>query len=291
MMTRDYVIITDSTNDLPEEVTDREFVDIIPFIYELDGVTYGKENKISPEDYYEGMRQGKDTKTAAANIEEIEEHMTKALDSGRDVLFFCLSSGISSTLQNAYIARDDLAEKYPEAKICVFDSICASGGHGLLLWYAIKYYEEGLDAEASMKKLEETKKHIVHKFTVDDLHYLQRGGRISKASAVVGTMINIKPLLHVDDEGYLKAESKVRGRKKALISLVDSMEECLGSQKDNQEYMVICHSDCKEDADYVAGLMRERFHPKDIGMHMMTPTIGAHTGPGTMAIFGTGDKR
>ena len=139
MMTRDYVIITDSTNDLPEEVVNREFVDIIPFIYELDGVVYGKDKKISPEDYYEGMRQGKDTKTAAANIEEIKEHMIKALDSGRDVLFFCLSSGISSTLQNAYIARDDLAEDYPEAKICVFDSLCASGGHGLLLWYAIKY--------------------------------------------------------------------------------------------------------------------------------------------------------
>ena len=290
-MAKDYVIITDSTCDLPERFRDYPFVDIIPFIYELNGVVYGKEKKISAKDFYDGMREGGETKTAAANIAEISEHMEKALANGKDVLFFCLSKGISSTIQNAYIARDDLKEKYPDAEICVLESLCASGGHGLLLWHAINNYRRGLTVRENMERLDSLKLNIVHKFTVDDLKYLQRGGRISKATAAVGTMINIKPLLHMDVNGNLVAETKVRGRRRALNDLVKSMGDAMGKYRDNQEFILINQSDCQEDSDYVANMIIEMYHPKELAIGDMTPTIGAHTGPGTIAIFFMGETR
>ena len=224
-MERDYVIITDSSNDLPAGYAEEQGVVIIPISFEIgDEVFDGREKTLTKKEFYDRMRAGQGTKTAAPNINDIEEEFEKALSAGKDVLFTCLSSGISSTINNAFVCKEEMQEKYPDAEICVFDSICASGGHGLLIYHAIENKKKGMSVTENMQALEELKHRIVHKFTVDDLTYLQRGGRISKTAAVIGGMIQLKPVLHVDTEGRLAAESKVRGRKKALNQLLAEMD-------------------------------------------------------------------
>ncbi|MGN0436207.1 MAG: DegV family protein, partial [Wujia sp.] len=196
-MARDYVIIADSTNDLPVEFSRENGVVIVPLLYEIDGETYGKDRDLSPKEFYDKMRMGMSTKTAAANIDEIETSFRQQLEAGKDIIFMCLSSGISSTVGNAFICKANLEEEYPDAKIMVIDSLCASGGQGMLLYHAVMNKKSGMSVEENYNNLEVIKMNIVHKFTVEDLVYLQRGGRISKTAATLGTMINLKPLLHV----------------------------------------------------------------------------------------------
>ncbi|MDD6327041.1 MAG: DegV family protein [Lachnospiraceae bacterium] len=290
-MKRDYVIIADTTNDLPMSFTEENGIDLVPLLYEIDGQAYGRDCNLTPKEFYDKMREGAATKTAAANIDEISEHFEPFLREDKDIIFMCLSSGISSTASNAFICKSELEEKYPEATICVIDSLCASGGQGMLLYRAIQNKKNGMTVEENYKNLEEIKMNIVHKFTVEDLKYLQRGGRISKAAATIGTMINLKPLLHVDNEGKLVAETKVRGRKKSLQQLVRNMGPCMGSFADKQDVIIICHADVEEDAKYTAQLIEELYHPGEIIFSGITPTIGAHSGPGTIAIFFMGDVR
>lgn len=290
-MSRDYVIIADSTNDLPVSYTDENNVEIIHLLYEIDGKTYGKDKEYNPHEFYDKMRQGLPTKTAAANIDDLESCFERHAKEGRDVLFMCLSSGISSTTSNAFICKDEIEEKYPDAKIMVVDSLCASGGQGMLLYHAVENKKKGMSVVENYQNLEDIKLNIVHKFTVEDLVYLQRGGRISKAAAAIGTMINLKPLLHVDNEGKLVAESKVRGRKKSLIQMVKEMGTAMGSYRDKQEVIIVCHADVEDDANFVCDMIREQYAPKKLIISGVTPTIGAHSGPGTIAIFFMGDIR
>ena len=195
------------------------------------------------------------------------------------------------TVNNAFIARDEVAEEYPDVDICVMDSICCAGGQGMLLYHAVNNKKNGMSARENMESLEEIKHHIIQKFTVDDLTYLQRGGRISKAAATIGTVINLKPLLHVDAEGKLGAEQKIRGRKKALNQLVENMGPAMGSYIDKQDMILVCHGDCDDDVDYCIKLIEEKYKPKEIIKSYISPTIGAHTGPGGIAIFFMGDNR
>lgn len=291
-MGRDYVIITDSSNDLPVGYAEEQGVVIIPISFEIgDEVFDGREKTLTKKEFYDRMRAGQGTKTAAPNINDIEEEFEKALSAGKDVLFTCLSSGICSTINNAFVCKEEMQEKYPDAEICVFDSICASGGHGLLIYHAIENKKKGMSVTENMQALEELKHRIVHKFTVDDLTYLQRGGRISKTAAVIGGMIQLKPVLHVDTEGRLAAESKVRGRKKALNQLLAEMDICTGSYADKQDVVLICHADCPEDAEYVRAKVEEKYHPNKIIMSEVGPIVGAHVGPGTMVLIFEGDKR
>lgn len=290
-MERDYVIVADTTNDLPEEFTTQHQVELVSLLYEIDGETYGKERNLSPHEFYDRMRAGQSTKTAAANMEDLMVCFEGILGQGKDILFMCLSSGISSTVGNAFMCKAELEEKYPGANICVIDSLCASGGQGMLLYHAVKNKEAGMSVVDNYRQLESVKLNIVHKFTVEDLKYLQRGGRISKAAATLGTMINIKPLLHVDDAGKLVAQSKVRGRRKSLQQMVKEMEHAMGSFRDRQELIIVCHADVDEDVRYTAKLIEEAYHPKQLMISGITPTIGAHSGPGTIAIFFMGDTR
>lgn len=290
-MARDYVIIADSTNDLPEDFTRENGVVIVSLLYQLNDDVYGKERNLTPHEFYEGMREGKSTKTAAVNIDDIREQFMKAIMDGKDVLFMCLSSGISSTAANAFVCKAEIEEEYPGAKICVIDSLCASGGQGMLLYNAILNKDKGMTVTENYEKLESMKMNIVHKFTVEDLKYLQRGGRISKTAAAIGTMINIKPLLHVDNEGKLVAETKVRGRRKALQQMVRDMEKCMGSYSDKQDLVIVCHADALDDAQYTVDTINEMYHPGRVIISDVTPTIGAHSGPGTIAIFFMGDVR
>ncbi len=288
---REYVIIADSTNDMPPEFAVENNVDIVKIIYQLDDEVYGIDRQLSMKEFYDGMRAGKMTKTAAPNIYQLKEHFEKWAKEGKDILFMCLSSGISSTLNNAYIAKDEVSEEYPDVDICVMDSICCAGGQGMLLYHAVENKKKGMSAKENMESLEKIKHHIIQKFTVDDLVYLQRGGRISKAAATIGTMISLKPLLHVDEEGKLAAEAKVRGRKKALTQMVDGMGDAMGSYVDKQEMILVCHGDCDEDVDFCINLIKEKYNPKEIIKSYISPTIGAHTGPGGLAIFFMGDTR
>lgn len=290
-MEREYVIIADSTNDLPIEFVKENNVDIIPLLYEIDGVSYGKDKELSVKEFYDKMREGAPTKTAAANMEEIGERFEKWAKEGKDVLFMCLSSGISSTVGNAFICKAEVEEKYPDCKIMVMDSLCASGGQGMLLYRAVMNKKNGMSVEENLKNLEDIKLKIVHKFTVENLVYLQRGGRISKAAAAIGTMINLKPLLHVDNEGKLVAESKVRGRRKSLQTMVKEMDAAMGSWRDKQDIIIICHADVEDDVKFTADLIKEMYNPDKIVISGITPTIGAHSGPGTIAIFFMGDIR
>lgn len=290
-MEREYVIIADSTNDLPIEFVKESNVDIIPLLYEIDGVSYGKDKELSVKEFYDKMREGAPTKTAAANMEEIGERFEKWAKEGKDVLFMCLSSGISSTVGNAFICKAEVEEKYPDCKIMVMDSLCASGGQGMLLYRAVMNKKNGMSVEENLKNLEDIKLKIVHKFTVENLVYLQRGGRISKAAAAIGTMINLKPLLHVDNEGKLVAESKVRGRRKSLQTMVKEMDAAMGSWRDKQDIIIICHADVEDDVKFTADLIKEMYNPDKIVISGITPTIGAHSGPGTIAIFFMGDIR
>lgn len=291
-MARDYVIVADSTNDLPLAFAEENDVRIIPLVYEIDGEVYGKEQNLSPEEFYQRMRGGSMTKTAAANIDDIETLFEDIIAEGKDVLFMCLSSGISSTAGNAMVSKSEVEERHPECKVMVIDSLCASGGQGMLLYLAVKNKKEGLSLEDNYNKLEQDKMHVIHKFTVEDLVYLYRGGRVSKAAATIGTMINLKPLLHVDDEGKLTVEAKTRGRKKSLTQMIENFGTAMGSYKDKQQDLfIVCHADCIDDANYCVNLIKELYNPKEVIISGVTPTIGAHSGPGTIAIFFMGDIR
>ena len=208
-----------------------------------------------------------------------------------DILHIAFSSGLSGSFNSCRIAVADVCEKYPDRRIVVVDSLAATLGQGLLVYKAVQLKEAGKNLDEIAVWLEENKYHLVHNFTVDDLFHLHRGGRLSKTAAIVGTMINLKPVLHVDDEGHLVMLSKVRGRKKSLIGLVDCMEKQLGDWKDKNDIIFISHGDCPEDAQFVADLIKERFGYENFMIDYIGATIGAHSGPGTVALFYMGDHR
>ena len=199
------------------------------------------------------------------------------------------SSGLSTTYQSAMIAAQDLQEKYPQRKINVVDTLCASLGQGLLVWYACKKRDEGLSLEELTAWCEENKQNLCHWFTVDDLMYLKRGGRVSAATALVGTMLQIKPVLHVDGEGHLINVAKARGRKASINALAAKMDE-LGTPGAN-DTVFICHGDCLEDAEYLAAQVKEKYGVKNVFIYYVGAVIGSHSGPGTLALFFLGKHR
>ena len=234
------------------------------------------------------MREGAVAVTAAANVVELTEGMEKHLRQGRDVLFLCFSSGLSSTRDACAIAAEDLRERYPDRKIYTVDTLAASGGQGLLVLLAGRKRKAGATIEDVRDFAEETKFHVGHWFTVDDLVYLKRGGRVSSAAAVVGTMLNIKPVLHVDNEGHLIPMEKVRGRKAAIQALFRHMQE---TALPDQETVLINHADCLPEAQALAEQIRSAFHPGEVLIADLGPIIGAHTGPGLVTLFFLAEHR
>ena len=215
--------------------------------------------------------------------------MEKALAAGKDVLVLAFSSGLSTTYQSAVIAAEELKDAYPDCKIQVIDTLCASMGQGLLVWYACKKRDEGLSLDEVAQWVLDNRLHLCHWFTVDDLMYLKRGGRISAATALVGTMLQIKPLLHVDDEGHLINMTKTRGRKAAIDAMVKKAQE-LGAGYDNST-MFISHGDCLSDAEYLSRQLKEKCGVKDVLISYVGAVIGSHSGPGTLALFFLGSHR
>ena len=285
-----YQIITDSCCDLTDAQYESWNVKYVPLT-----VTYGGESRDNFSDpaavkaFYDQMRQGVTATTAAVNPAGWAQTMEPCLQAGEDVLVLAFSSGLSTTYQSAVIAAQELAEKYPQRKIRVVDTLAAALGQGLLVWYACRKRDEGLDIDSLTAWLEENKLHLCHWFTVDDLMHLKRGGRVSATTALVGTMLNIKPVLHVDDEGHLVNVSKTRGRKASLDTLAKKLGE-LGEGYDNST-VFISHGNCLEDAEYLARVVKEQYGVKEVIIGYVGAVIGAHAGPGVVAFFFLGNKR
>ncbi len=288
----DYVIMTDSCCDMTAALAEELELSVLPLSLHMGDAVYrnwldGRE--IGFQDFYAKIRSGELATTSAVSVGDFAAEMRKILSAGKDILCFNFSSALSTTYQSASIAAADLAEEFPDRKILVVDSLCASLGQGLLVYLAAQERRKGRSLEEVHAFVEETKGKVCHWFTVDDLNHLKRGGRISAATALFGTMLSIKPVMHVDDGGHLVPVSKARGRKSSLLALVDRME-ATAIDPGNQT-VFISHGDCEGDALFVAGEITRRFGTKDIRLNYVGPVIGNHSGPGTLALFFLGTKR
>lgn len=281
----DFVILTDSTTDLPLSYYEEHDVRYICLSCIMDGVTYDKENVIDINDFYNSLRNGSLPTTSQVNPDIIINEVKEIAKECKNILYIAFSSGLSGTYQSGVIARDDLKETNPEINLCVIDSLCASLGEGLLVHKAVCMRDEGKSFEETCKYVEDNRLNVAHIFTIDDLFHLCRGGRVSKTTAVLGSMINIKPILHVDNEGKLINIAKARGRKKALTQLVDKMEELKDPDINKNDIIFISHSDCLDDAKYVADEIKNRFGIDSFLIDYIGPVIGSHTGTGTVALF------
>ena len=283
-----YQIITDSGCDLPVEMQKELGLQAVSLTLLYKEQTLADSVTDEIKTFYDGLREGETASTAAVNPDQWANAIKPSLEAGKDVLVVTFSSGLSTTYQSAVIAAEDLSKEYPDRKIRVVDSLCASLGQGLLMYYACQKRDEGMELDALADWLEDTKLHLCHWFTVDDLMYLKRGGRVSAATALVGTMLKIKPVLHVDDDGHLISKGKVRGRKASIDALADKVAQ-LGRQE--QDVMFICHGDCLEDAEYLKAQVQLRFGVKEVYIGYTGAVIGSHSGPGTLALFFLGDHR
>lgn len=284
-----YQIITDSGCDLPQAKLAELNVRSSPLFVRFRGEDRPDSVDEGIKEIYDGLRAGEMATTSAINPTGWTEIMEPELQEGKDILVLAFSSGLSTTYQSAVIAAEELAEKYPDRKIRVVDTLCASLGQGLLVYYAAQMRDAGMGLDALAAWVEEKKFNLCHWFTVDDLMFLKRGGRVSAATALVGTMLQIKPVLHVDNEGHLINISKTRGRKASIQALADkAVQTALPGEND---VMFICHGDCLEDAEYLAGLMKERCGAKEVFIGYTGAVIGSHSGPGTLALFFLGEHR
>ena len=289
----DFEIVTDSSCNLKEEMIDEFGLHVLPLTFMVDGEqrqSYLKGQVTDLQQFYTMMREGKVITTSLPNLADSEALLRGLLEAGRDVLYLGFSSGHSGTYESVSLLCNQLAAEFPERKILSVDTLAASGGEGLLVWHAVQKAREGLSIEELRDWVEQHRLNLAHWFTVDDLMFLWRGGRVSKTSAWAGTLLNIKPVLHVDDEGHLIPMEKVRGRKKSLNALVDHMEKSAIPPVADQ-MVFITHGDCLEDAEYVADKVRERFGVRDVVINYVDPVIGAHSGPGTMALFYMAESR
>ncbi|MDE5819272.1 MAG: DegV family protein [Lachnospiraceae bacterium] len=288
---RDYVIATESNADLDSAFVKEHDICVIPHYYTLDDEMYGEEKELTPHEFYEEMRAGKKAGTMASNPAVILDRFEKIAGEGKDILFISFSSALSSGINNIKNGADEVMEAHPEMKIVVIDTLSASACEAMMIKKAVAMRGEGKTLDETADWIKEHVKYLCALFTVEDLQYLYRGGRLSKSSAVLGGMINIKPILHINDEGKLVPLEKVRGRKKSLAVLLDHMAEQLGSFKDQQIMPSVIHGDCEEDANAIAQMMKERFGFEDVHVGQIGPSIGAHSGPGTIGLLFLGEKR
>lgn len=287
-----FLILTDSTCDMPQEMADALGIAILPIrvvVEEKEYAHYLDGRELGFHDFYEKLRAGISAKTSAANMEEFLAQMEPALAAGRDVLYLGFSSALSSTYSVGAVTAAQLAEKYPERKIYAVDTLCASFGQGLLVYLAAQQQLQGKSIDEVKAYVEEIRPQLCHWFTVDDLQHLKRGGRVSAAAAAFGTVLNIKPVLHVDDEGRLVPVSKVQGRITSIKSLMKKMQETAINPA--EQVVFISHGDCEKEAKKLADMIRENIGVREIVINPIGPIIGAHSGPGTVALFFLGTKR
>ena len=291
-MERNYVVMTDSSADLTAGLVEQLGLDVIPLsvnVGEQSFMNYPDEREISSPDFYDLLRKGANAHTSAVNVDAFLNAMSVHLKAGKDVLYLGFSSGLSSTYGASEIAAQELRETYPDRKILTVDTLCASLGQGLLVYLTMQKALAGATIEEAAAYAEENRLHLCHWFTVDDLFFLKRGGRVSAATALVGSALGIKPVLHVDNEGHLINVSKARGRRASIDAMAAKIGET-GIAPQNQ-VIFISHGDCMEDAKYLEKVVRETYHPKDVVISYVGPVIGSHSGPGTLALFFLGTKR
>lgn len=289
---RDIVISTETNSDMPQEFFSKNDILVIPHYYNVGETMYGEEgNLLTIKEFYDEMRAGKSVGTAASNPAVILNKFTEIAEAGKDIIHISFSSALSCGYQNIVNGAEEVMEEYPDCKIVVIDTLSASLGEGLLMQMAVDMRAEGKTIDEIETVLKDTVPHLCVQFTVDDLEYLYRGGRLSKTSAVIGTMINLKPVLHIDDEGKLVACDKVRGRKKSFNTMLDNMDKKIGSYRDKQSLIGIMHGDCEEDAMLVKDMIQSRFGYDKFVIEPIGPSIGAHSGPGTIGIVFLGDVR
>lgn len=290
----EFLIVTDSTADLPDEYLQEHGVKVMSLCYIIGGETYGGDTgkELEWKKFYEMLREGHMSTTSQVNPDEARKHFEEYLADGvREILYLAFSSALSGTYNSVRIAAEEVMEAHPDCKIIVIDTLCASLGEGLLVHRAVELRDAGKGLKETADWIEKHVLNLVHMFTVDDLNHLYRGGRVSKTTAIIGTMAGIKPVLHVDNDGRLVAVGKVRGRKKSLLRLVDCMEEQMGSFKEQNDIIFISHGDALEDAEFVAEEIKKRFGIDKFIINRVGPTIGAHTGTGVIALFFMGDVR
>lgn len=288
---REFVITTESNTDLPAKFLEINHIEVIPHYYYVEDEEYGGEKQLSVHEFYNEMRREKRVKTAASNPMIIQDTFQKILKKGKDILHISFSSELSSGFQNVSTEAQILLQEYPNATIQVFDSKNASLGEGLFLMRAVELQQEGKSIKEIVEVLEAIKDSVYAVFSVENLKYLYQGGRISKSLQVLGSLMNIKPMIAIDKDGKLQAIGKVRGRKKALVSMLDYMEETMGEKKDSQLMVGIVHGDCEEDAEHLRTMMKARFGYEHVLICPVGPSIGAHTGPETMGIIYIGKKK
>ena len=278
-----YVVTVNSTVDLPKAWLEERGVPVVHLKYTIEDKTYVDMEGLTSKEFFGKLRDGKMAVTSQVNPDEAREMLEPFLKEGKDVLHLGFSSGLSGTYNSMRLAAEELQEDYPDRKILVVDTKCACMGEGVLLYYVLQKKEAGASIEELYAYAEEMKEHIGHYVTVDDLNHLHRGGRLSKTSAVIGSMIKIKPIIVVDKEGKLEVVAKERGRKKSMNTIVDMAVERSGAYK--QEIVMITHGDCLEEAEYLAGIVKEKMNPDQILINNIGTVIGGHTGPGVLAVF------
>ena len=287
-----YIIMTASCCDLSAEMAAELELEVLPLRLELEGQSYRNlldGSEIGFQEFYRRVRDGALPVTSAVNVGEFDAAMRPVLESGRDILCLCFSSALSTTYQSAVIAAKELEGEFPGRNVLVMDTLCASEGQGLLIWLCAQEKRRGKSLEELWDYALDMRGHICQWFTVNDLNHLKRGGRVSATAALFGTMLSIKPVLHVDDQGRLIPMEKCRGRRASLTALVDHMEK---TAVDPERYPVfISHGDCLEDAEFVAEEVRRRLGVKEIYCNYVGPVIGSHTGAGVVTLFFVGNNR
>ena len=289
---RDYIIFTDSGADLSDSMVKEWGVEIIPILFLFGTQSFEgwpDEREITFKEFYRRLREGETSSTSQVNITDYIEYFTPYLAQGKDILYIGLSSGLSGTLNSARLAVEELSVKHPEASIKAIDSLGASLGQGMLVWHAVQMKKQGKPLAEIAGWLEENLLKAAMWFTVDDLNFLRRGGRLSAGAAILGGMLNIKPVLHVDNAGKLIPMEKVRGRKASFTALLDHMEKT-GVDIAGQT-IFLSHGDCLEDAEGIAAEIRSRFGVKEVMLSYIGPVVGSHSGPGTIALFYMGTHR
>lgn len=288
----DFKIITDSTCDLSQEMVDELDVTVIPMNFTIGAdsfLDYPDERDLASHDFYTRIAAGESSTTNQISLATFADTFEPVLKEGMDVLYLAFSSGLSGTYNNSIIAARDLAEKYPDRKIYMVDTLAASLGEGLIVWHAVQKKRAGATIDEVKDWVEQNRNRMHHWFTVDDLNHLKRGGRISSASALVGTMLGIKPVMHFDDEGHIILIDKIRGRKQSLDDLVNHMAKT--SEDAENQMIFVSHSDSMEGAEYVKEQVEKKFGTKQFRIAAIGPVIGAHTGTGTVALFYLGKDR
>jgi len=291
MNMREFIITTETNSDIPTEYLVRNNIGIIPHYYEVDGVMYGEDKEMTVREFYDSMRDGKMPITMASNPVIIRETFLKYISEDYDILHISFSSALSGGFNNVAMGAKEVHEENPEYKILVFDTLNASLGEGMMIMEAVRLRSEGKTIDETFAWLDEHKQEFCLQFTVDDLFHLQRGGRLSKATAIVGSMISIKPILHVDEAGSLVSLGTVRGRKKSFTTIVDNMIDRMGKYKTEAPLIGVLHGDTYDDALIVRDMIKDKIPNAEFIINTVGPSIGAHSGPGAIGIAFRGERK